>query len=281
MKKILVPTDFSEESYHAINFAKEFAQKIGAQIDLLHVMEVPYSSYSIVADVKAGIDMETIFQSQLIRVSMKKLENIASSIADNGIACTHQLVPGNPFTKIHEYILEKKCDWIFMGSKGASGIKEVLVGSNTERIIRHAPCPVMTVKGETDLSKINHILFPTDNSPEQLKVVKAVKELQELLDAQIHLLRLVTPRNFLTEGRAKEQLEEFATTYGFKNFNFHVSEADFADQGIVDFAVENQMGMIAMGTKGRTGLSHVIAGSKVEDVANHSHIPVLSLKMAK
>ena len=78
MKKILVPTDFSEESYHAINFAKEFAQKIGAQIDLLHVMEVPYSSYSIVADVKAGIDMETIFQSQLIRVSMKKLENITN-----------------------------------------------------------------------------------------------------------------------------------------------------------------------------------------------------------
>ncbi len=279
MKTYLVPTDFSEEANQALDFAIDMASHTGATIELLHVLEVPYGSYNVVGEVNHQYKAENLYEAMLVRSTKDKLTETVGYVEDKGLTANSTLEFGSPYRHIQSHITGKDCNLVIMGSKGASGLEELLIGSNAERVIRNAKCPVITVKGPCSFRDISEMVYATDATPEHYVVVKTVKELQDLFGWKINLLRVVTPRNFLTKGKAKEQLEAFTEKYGFKNFTTNVDEAEFADEGIVNFAEKKHMGLIVMGTKGRTGLAHIFGGSKAEDVANESNIPVLTVRL--
>ncbi len=277
--KYLVPTDFSKIANHALDFACDMAKKTGAEIHLLHVLEIPSSSYSTTGEFDLNFKAENLYEALLIRSSKDRLNELAQKVTDQGLKAEIYMKYGNPFRNIQGIITEHKADLVIMGSTGASGLTEILIGSNAERVIRNAHCPVITVKGKTSFEDIKEMVYATTTSIDHAVVVKEVKNLQKLFGWRINLLRVVTARNFLTRGKAKEQLEDFAEKYGFNNFTMNVDEAEFADEGIVKWALDHNNGMIVMGTAGRTGLAHIIGGSKAEAVANHSHIPVMTVKL--
>lgn len=279
MKKILVPTDFSKEATYALTLGAEIAEKLNAELHLIHVMEIPYGSYSVMGEFIPSSSFENVFQVQLIKQTKRQLDELVDGLVDRGIAAASHFVFGNTYSHIHKTVTSQDMDMIVMGSKGASGLSEFFIGSNAEKVIRHATCPVLTVKGETHLKDIKSFVYATDCTVEQDQVVTQVKELQELLDFQLYLVRVITPYNFLVKSTAMEQLNTFAEKHQFKNFILSTIEAEFAEEGILTFAEHNKIDMLAMGTHGRTGLAHLFGGSVSESVANHANIPIWTLKM--
>lgn len=141
LKKILVPTDFSEGSQVAVKYACEFAKAFGAQIHLLHVLEdpLPYPSpESFVIPVQFYEDLEKSAQERLGQVLS----------AEDQKRFQVQLVTerGSPFVQIITYSKSNDIDLIVMGTHGRGAIAHMLLGSVAEKVVRKAPCPVLTVR---------------------------------------------------------------------------------------------------------------------------------------
>ncbi len=280
MKRLLVPTDFSKEAGYALDVAADLCTKIeDSSIVLLHVMEVPFGSFSVMGEVHTDYAFEQLYQVKLIEKTKERLAELEDQLKKRDVNVSSNLVFGNAFENIASTISEEDVDLVVIGSKGASGLAEVFIGSNAERVIRNAKCPVLTVKGPTDILSIKSLVMATDTSPEQEPVVKQIQKLQQLLDLNIHVVRVITPYNFLARGHALQQLKEFANKVNLEDYTLDTIEAEFADEGIIDFAEKHNIGLVAMGTHGRKGLAHFFGGSTAEDVANHSNIPIWTMKM--
>lgn len=278
MKTILVPTDFSEKAKDALSFALEFGEKVNAKIILMHVLDFPSSSFSTTG----GIDQssaELIFHGEFIKRVHQKLEAIKASVTGSGCEVEVKMKYGNPYVSISKEIAEEEVSYIVMGSDGASGLAEVFIGSVAEKVIRNASCPVITVKGPAKIEGMKSFVFASDLTEEQDFIAEKAKEIQELLDLNMHLLKVKTPHNFLTEEAANKQLDDFVKRNHIGRLSKNTIEADYADEGIVDFATEVHAGMIVMGTHGKTGLAHIFGGSRAEDVVNESAIPVMTFKI--
>jgi nucleotide-binding universal stress UspA family protein len=278
MKKIIVPIDFSEPARNAVDFAIQFNRLIKGKILLLHVLELPAASVNFGADITAST-AEVVYRKELLEGTSDKLHEWAEIVRQAGQEVAIRLEFGSPYVGLGKEVAEEGGDWVIIGSKGASGLKEVFLGSNAERIIRHALCPVITVKGKTNLADIKSMVFPTSLSPEQDPIMENVKDFQRLLDLNMHMVCVMTPYNFLTEKVTKDQLNEFAERMGLVDYTVGAIDAEFSEEGILEYAKEVKAGIIVMGTHGKTGLAHLFGGSRAEDVANHSKIPVVTFRI--
>ena len=279
MKKILVPIDFSDTSGHAKNFAKELSDLLEAEIILLHVLEFPSGGFPTMGEAGGGQGSEIFFQGEYIKAVHRQLEQWKTSLEEQGATVTPMVKMGQTFQKIGEAIAETKADIIVMGSKGASGLREIFIGSNAARVVRHASCPVIIVKGETHIKNFKNLVFATDGSEEQDAIVNQVKDVQSLLGLNLHLVKVKTPYNFLGEAAAIYHLDDFVKRNQFEDVTIDSVEANFVDEGAVHFAEQNDAGMVLIGTHGRTGLSHLVGGSIAESIVNESEIPVMVMRL--
>ncbi len=140
IKKILVPTDFTVYSDHAIEYAIMVARKFEAKILLIHVIE-PFA-YSVTDTVQI-IDHYTALKT----VARPILDNLQKRLLKKGIKVDCTLLDGNPYLEIVEKSRQAGADLIIMGTHGRTGIDHILMGSVAERVVRLAPCPVLTVRG--------------------------------------------------------------------------------------------------------------------------------------
>ncbi len=141
MKRILVAVDFSSHSDHALDMAIELAGKFEAKLDLLHVFDLPIpvvNPYEIAVPPAYVKDAE--------ESARQKLEERRAKVAQAGIETEAQLASAPISTAITEAASESHVDLIVVGTHGHTGLKHALLGSVAERIVRHAPCPVLTVK---------------------------------------------------------------------------------------------------------------------------------------
>ncbi len=279
MKKILVPTDFSQEANNALDFAIQWAKIDQASIHLLHVLELPSSSFSIMGDVQSTYDdFDEVYAVKLLEKVKSTLGELEDKVSAEGITVESHIKQGNTYKHIYKKITENGYDLIIMGSTGASGLQELIVGSNAEKVIRHSEVPVITIKDKTDLTSIRNMVYATDF--EHNRSIQLAKYIQELLGINIHLLKVYnTNRWAYTAESAKDELEKFAKREGFENYSINTIDAPFVEDGIVEFAEKNNADMIFMGTHGYTGIPHLLFGSSAEAVANHSNKPVLTVKI--
>lgn len=141
-KKILYPTDFSEGSSVAVPYVKDLASKYGAKVYVLHVVyDVAKSSGWYLPTV----DLESFF-SEIHASAEKGLDRFVSETMGSIPGIEKAVVSGLPFEEIIRYVREKGIDLVVMGTHGRSGIDRVLFGSTAARVVRSAPCPVMTVR---------------------------------------------------------------------------------------------------------------------------------------
>jgi nucleotide-binding universal stress UspA family protein len=277
MKKILVPTDFSKIATNALDEAVNIAKKTSADIVLLHVIEEGSSeSMNVTADYTTDDPQEQIFMLKLIKKSLSKLDEIIANPAYAGISFYTELRLGNAFHGITNIIDAHQVDLVVMGTTGSSGIQELLVGSNAEKVVRHAKCPVLTINDKADTSSYEHIVLATGMLEKETELVTMVKGIQKQYGSQIHLLWINTPNNFERDKHTKNGLKDFASKHDLSNYTINIYNDVTEEEGIVCFAADMNADMIAMVTHRRTGIAHLIAGSIAEDVVNHSKRPVLT-----
>lgn len=286
MKKILVPTDFSEQSEFAMDLACQIARRSGASVCALHLVDlsgfIDYAaignSYSMLGTT-AGIGFDEKVLHSLHENALEKLDGFVKAFEKSEIGIERKIDFGNAFQNITQEIKENKFDLVVMGSRGASGMEEFLVGSNTEKVVRHARCPVITVKSRSDFSKIKNIVFASKFDHDQTHVTGELKKLIDLTNARLHLLRVVTPNAFESTKNIKSTINDYVEKHSLENYTINIYNDAVEEDGIIYFANDIKADMIALSTHGRSGLLHLLSGSIAEDVVNHSQRPVWTFRL--
>lgn len=183
---------------------------------------------------------------------------------------------GNPFHGMNTIITEHKVDLVVMGTRGHTKLEEMVIGTNTERVVRHSRCPILSVHKKPATTDFKNIVYATSMSKDEEVFSRIVKRTQQIYDSTIHLVRINTPGDFQRDRIVKDYMNKFAKTLGLKNYTINVYNDVSEEEGIIYFADSINADMIAMATHGRTGFAHVMAGSIAEDVVGHSKRPVLT-----
>ena len=194
--------------------------------------------------------------------------------ASNPIVVSTEVAYGELLSGVKQIIETKKIDQVVMGTSGTSGFTEIFIGSNTEKVVRFSPVPVLAVRKTVELKSVKNILLPSTLNLNQTDFINKVKDLQNFFDATLHILLVNTPAQFRRDAEANEALEEFAKHYKLTNFKTHFRNYAHEDDGIIEFAYSEKMDLIAMGTHARKGLAHLFNRSVTESVVNHIQSPV-------
>ncbi len=275
IKNILVPTDFSKCSVYAVKVAAQLAKKLDATVHLLHVIETPVVAYD------AGmVNFESLPQAMFMKeLADDNLKNLLSESFLKGIKIESKIEYDAIYKRINQYVEDQKVDLIVMGSHGAKGFNEIVLGSNAERVVRYSSCPVLTVKQEYANFDVKNILIASNFYNEADTMFKAFKQFTALFNADLHFVRVNTPINFETTPESHEKMDKFARRHHIEEYSFGIYNDQTEEDGILNYADEINADLLVMGTHGRTGLAHLIKGSIAEDLLNHSKRAVLSIKI--
>ncbi len=272
MKKILVPTDFSECANNATDIAIDIAKNYGAELHFYHFVSVPidwvhldFAQSSIYPDVTQEVDR--------VQKEMKKLVNYAKK---KGAESYSYVDFDNSTSAVANYARKNNITFIVMGSHGAKGVQEFFLGSNAQKVVRYAEIPVLIVKSKLNNIHVNDMLFISDFQEEMTRPFEHVIEFSKMIGAKIHLVYLNTPSDFQRSWIIRERMESFE-----KLASGHVAKSEivnclFLEEGMEQYCKDNHVGMIAMATHHRKGLSRTFLGSLTEEVVNHMDIPVVS-----
>ena len=281
VKKILVPTDFTKESENAVETARMLAKKFDAEILFLNAIELNIGE--AVNTSGAHANYASFADGIIIQETIKRAEDEMLRLIDvskfRGIKTSYEIKIGNPFGHIFSTIDEHNIDFVVMGTKGASGLSEIIIGSNTEKVVRKSKCPVLSVKEALGDNSFENIVYATNMGEHEEKVIKAINDLQSIFKSKVHLVWINTPNNFKSDETNRPLLDAFALKHGLKNFTINVYNDFIAEDGIRHFADYLDAGLIVMGTNSYTGLSRLIRGSVAEDMINHAVRPVLTVSM--
>lgn len=297
IKKILFPTDFSECANQALCHATYLAEKFGSELVMLHTIVMyeddPHNPDQRFPDLVDCYDsMET--------VASTRMDGSVDEETKDKVKITTVNVRGiSPSAKIIEYAEENDIDLISIGTHGRTAVSHFLLGSVAERVVRSAPCPVLTIGPEhgveTGSMVYKRILVPVDFSEPCKNAVRYAVSLGRLYGAELDLFHVVEgwihPAFYTTwdksildfvpdiKSRTIEAMNEFMGEFdpnGLK-INKHVAEGKPHTQ-IVDFAEERKADLIVIATRGLGAIDHFLLGSTAEKVVRRAPCPVLSVK---
>jgi nucleotide-binding universal stress UspA family protein len=273
MKQILVGVDFSKNSIHALEYAIQFANKVGADITLLWVNNTATSEY--------------IFDETLIEIKKEKKSNLEKLIDQY----QGQLAPGKMSYKLRkgkvhlEVASQAKqinADLIVAGTHGVSGFEEYWIGSNAYRIVTHAPCPVITIRFDFPFGKnaIRRILLPIDSSQETKQKLPVTLQIARSYKAEIHVLAMYSTSVKAIQRRVDNhanQVKEILDREGIPCVMAGV-EADNLTNATLNYAQESKADLIAIMTEQENTTANIFLGPFAQQLINHSAIPILSLR---
>lgn len=286
IRRVLWPTDFSTGAGRAFPYAAALAAWHEAELHVLNVQE----------DGVGGGD--TTFPVSETRLSeLLAAEGDPPQHVDLDALSLVQKQVGReaPPEAIVSYAEDHDVDVIVAGTHGRRGLQRLLIGSVAEEVLRTAPCPVLTVRGEPDVSpawSVRNILVPTDFSDAALDALRHAKELALTYGAQLTLLHaveeVVYPSAYGIEPtnlpgpqvipRVEENLAELARSeLGYEHIVVE-AKVGYAPSTILNYAETHEVDLVTIATHGRTGLERMLLGSVAERVVRRSPAPVFAVK---
>ncbi len=278
MKRILVPYDFSEQAQSALRYTGFLAEQLNVSVTLLHIIE-PMQYQSVKGSKDTEANPEEVYYEHLQETLHEHLEKVAEEAKLFYPQIKTQTETGHVIETILSQARRSEVDMIVMGTRGISGLDEFLVGSKSERIVRHSPVPVFTIRQLPPALQIRKIVFASHLKPDQLQALKAIQELQTIFEAELHLLYVNTIDHFLPNQAIEKRAERLLRDCPLKNFRLEVTSAYNEENGILHYAHQLGADLISMATHQRTGLSHFFSGSIAENMVNHVSYPLLTFGM--
>ncbi len=276
MRKILVPTDFSDCAGYATDAAMDLAQHLFAEVHFL--TRVPVSvGWDGFKD-----ENEVAFPESFNRMTeaKNKFEELKKKYASRSVIMRMVYAHQNLVDSIVGYVELNNVDLVVMGSRGSDGLNELIIGSNTQKVVRFAPCPVLVVKDKMKLPEMKRIVFASDFSGDIRFPFEKLVALARYTRPTIHLLAVGTPPTFdlpnkVEEGNMqifKQVCESQGVACSIHTFN----DID-VERGISRFAEEIGADSVAITTTGKGLFRRMMAGSISEALVNHLNIPVITL----
>lgn len=282
IQKILVPTDFSNESLTALDHAALFANAFSAEVVLLHVVES--YAYNAVLD-----NLGTTYQEIVGKGIEEKLQQLLvdrKSLA--GLAVQTRLEEGKVHRVIHRLAEEEGFDLIVMGTHGASGIghlEKMVLGSNAYRTMNSSPIPVLTVRDTQKPPRLERIVLPLDITKQTTNKVKMAIDLAKLFQASIYIVAIT---EFLDDfnpniDRVPKELEEVEHRVHAAGIACTAAQIKYKDvaKGVISYAENVRGDLIVIMTRQENLLEELILGSHARKIVSQSHVPVLSVRPQK
>ncbi|TDT40486.1 nucleotide-binding universal stress UspA family protein [Maribacter spongiicola] len=278
MKKILITTDFSDNAWNAIFTALKIYSEVDCHFYLLHAFEPsPLNMMGSKTQQRLGV----IYDS-LSKYSVKELEEVLSYLRINHKNAKHQFTtiskPGNLEHAVESVLTENDIDILIMGTQGATGAKEVFLGSNTVKVLNLIKSiPILVVPTGFNFQSLQSILFATDfSAPYTKNLFNPIIELSKLWSANIEIVHVAIEFNLNVHQEAhKEVLKERLSGFDikFKNIPFEINISKSIDQ----YAEEKKASFLTILRHQHTFWENVIGEPVVKKIAFHSKIPVIFL----
>ncbi len=275
MKRILVPIDFSEQAECAIKTAARIARRSGAEMFLLHMLNLPMNETDMSAHGDASSPAKVLYLQKI----HQKIDAVMKSDFLKGIKISEEVRFHKTFSGIIDYSHELGTDLIVMGSQGATGLKEMFIGSNTEKVVRNSDVPVLVVKKGVGELNIDKFVFASDFSDEVKPSFGRFLEFASKFDAEVHLLFVNTVHNFEPTKETNKRLREFVADFDLPTHTLNIFNDTSIERGILNFSKDIEADVIALNTHQRSGLSSMFNESISEDLVNHALKPVITFKL--
>lgn len=272
--RILIPMDFSETGYLALEHGVFMASLFKAELYLLHVMELfelPYTLY----DPLLVRPTDDEFQNNINKSMNEQAQKIR---AHHGLSVVPMVSRGRVVTEIVETAKDKKIDLIVMGTHGAKGFEEFFIGSNAHRTVTVAPCPVITIQTQALKKGFTNIVAPIDNTLHSRQKIDYVLKLAKHYGAFVHLLGLMkeddNEKKFMIKIESVEDALKNANI-GYerkivRGVNLAIEAMKYSDEVKAD--------LIVTMTDHESDLNGIFLGAFAKQIINHSKIPVLSIR---
>ena len=298
IKRILFATDFSRWARRAEDYACALACSWRASLTVLCVAEFP-------PGLNPDYPVNQQYLADLLKNASSQLDDLKGRAERRGIAITTRMASGIPSEEVIAAAQAEDSGLIVVGTRGKTGLAHVLLGSTAERVIRGAPCPVLTVRTEpadnedgSVLSRpvtLERILVPVDFSDCSLDALQYAVVVAQQAQASLMLLHVLEPVSYgldfdLGHFRSREdvreswtkRLEKLAATHQHPHMPIEYRlRGGFPSDSILDAAKTLPCDLIVMGTHGRRGISHTISGSVAEAVLRKAHCPVIAVRSHK
>ncbi|KDN54160.1 universal stress protein [Flavobacterium seoulense] len=274
MKRILFPTDFSETATNAFVHALEFANSIGGELVLLHAFDLPiFDSQYFPENYMLIYESIELAQFEHFKDELPKLRAIAQERNLEGIKMTHRLMDGGLMFAVEKSVKEDNIDYVIMGTEGATGWVDALLGTNTTAVISDTTIPVFSVPANAKFKAIKNIAFTTRFRPKDKKALKKVLKLAKKLEAKVKCLYIKTDDSDVTKETIKEWENEFLN----EPIEFHVVLNEEVKESILDFIMFKKVDIVVMLTYKRGFFENLFHHSLTKDCASSLDIPVLAI----
>ena len=284
-KKILCPIDFSSGSKHAMRVALRVANEADAELVLAHVWHLP----PLAVTSELPLPADTI-QRMIADEERGLAQALEEALAYGAKRVTARFLTGLPWSEIVEAVEQDPAfDLIVIGTHGRTGLARVLLGSVAEKVVRHAPCPVLATRPPGGIEPFDRVLVPIDFSASSQRATQLAARMVKP-GGHITLLHVIEvpvtfsgelPEDVLLEHidrRASEYVERVATKLRSETAGSVETQTRVGHPGaqtLLVLAEQPAYDLVVMGSHGRTGIMRVLLGSVAEKIVRHAHCPVL------
>ncbi|SRR6056297_46633 len=276
MKDILIPTDFSANSWNALKYAIWLFKKEACNFYILHIRSYKDSDTNSNSFASPSVKVSLSTKEQL-NVLFKQIEALRVNEKHHFIAL-HEY--GNFIDIIRKTIAVKKIELIVMGTKGASGLKATVVGSNTGDVITKVLCNVLVIPENTAANIPKQIAFPTDyNLFYTYPILEGITEILRISKAHLHVLNVSKSKTLLTNTQEtnKIYLKDYLEELFPYSYNFHSRTDKNVKTAILNFISTNQLEMVTMVAKNLNFFQQLLFDTTIEKLSFHTTVPLLVL----
>ena len=270
MKSILLPTDFSSTARRAIRYALSiFGEKV--KYTLLNTYEVPYSGTTMLISIADVLQKES---EKGLEEELKVLLGEFPHLSEQIVTKTEMGVPETVVRHLNE---KENYDLVVMGTKGATGLKEVLIGSVASNVMQEVSCPVLAVPESADLSVPVKILFAVDDSSLNEGVFPAeLASLVRRFDAELLVLNVVSEGEGKGVGNAEGTNRESMSVFDGVKHSLHFVEDNDVNNAIASFAEKEDVDRLALVTRKSDFFSKLFGRSATKKMMQHTNLPIIA-----
>lgn len=269
--KILFPYDFTEYAADSFEIVAEMARIYNASVVLYNVFE------------PQGFFGGPKFEEYAAKAE-EEMESMIKRFNDLGIPTAKLIGKGKPYRAIVNEAKNMDAELIIMGTSGASGLRELFLGSNAATVVRSATVPVITVEQRKPDYKLKKLLIPVDIEFGIREMRKYADEHFELMQPEIKVISVMYENDEKKAAELQDYLdkqEKALKARGFENVSTEIVHGDIVSETIVRYAEDNNFDLVAMETHGRKGIGQFFIGNITEEVVNHCKVPVMTIRPSR
>jgi nucleotide-binding universal stress UspA family protein len=267
MKTIIFPTDYSENANRALEFAIEFARKTGAKIIAMNAYDLPYA--------------ETVMTHSLLEIMKENSEagmaKVAEKLKNANIPFETRCLVGNPVRLVKNLVEDEGAEMVILGTKGASGIEEILIGSNAAAILQSVTVPVITIPAGSKFNWVRKIVFGADfKSKKNSTALQQLAEIAAVFNAEVVIAHVIV--NYGIDNQtvldAKRRISDYLKGIPHR---FEVLSGENVENTLLEFAEQERADMIALMSRNYSFFESIFHKSVTTKVAYHTKLPYLAL----